>query len=180
MCAFMVKYRGSKADIYCKSMAFASGELMRERVSLFKSNRGASLVLVSAFCVIIIGIAITLTVISSLLLSKAGSVKSQGQACELATSLSSRIEELILNESSGGKKSCIDLDALIPLGNNEGDIIPTTYGFDSIPDSSVTAHVSRDASDGHYTLTVTATAARETYIKTTEYTGSASSGYSRK
>ena len=34
MCAFMVKYRGSKADIYCKSMAFASGELMRERVSL--------------------------------------------------------------------------------------------------------------------------------------------------
>ncbi|MBP5554944.1 MAG: hypothetical protein J6X94_08745 [Lachnospiraceae bacterium] len=161
-------------------MAFASGELMREKVSLLKSNRGASLVLVSAFCVIIIGIAITLTVISSLLLSKAGSVKSQGQAYELATSFSSRIEELILNESAGGNKSCIDLDTFIPLGNNEGDIIPTTYGFDGIPDSSVTAHISRDASDGHYTLTVTATAARETYIKTTEYTGSASGGYTRK
>ncbi len=160
-------------------MAFASGELMREKVSLLKSNRGASLVLVSAFCVIIIGIAVTLTVISSLLLSKANSVKSQGQAYELATSFSSRIEELILNESAGGNKSCIDLDTFI-TGANGGDIVPTTYGFDGIPDSSVTAHISKDANDGHYTLTVTATAARETYIKTTEYTGSASGGYDRK
>ncbi len=152
---------------------------MREKVSLLKSNRGASLVLVSAFCVIIIGIAVTLTVISSLLLSKANSVKSQGQAYELATSFSSRIEELILNESAGGNKSCIDLDTFI-TGANGGDIVPTTYGFDGIPDSSVTAHISKDANDGHYTLTVTATAARETYIKTTEYTGSASGGYDRK
>ncbi|MCR5799831.1 MAG: hypothetical protein K6G69_07140 [Lachnospiraceae bacterium] len=60
---------------------------MREKVSLLKSNRGASLVLVSAFCVIIIGIAVTLTVIGSLLLSKAGKVKSQGQAYELATDI---------------------------------------------------------------------------------------------
>ena len=153
---------------------------MREKVSLIKSNRGASLVLVSVFCVIIIGIAVTLTVIGSLLLSKAESVKSQGQAYELATSFSSRIEELILNESPGGNKSCIDLDTFIPLGSSEGYIVPTTSGFGGIPDSSVTAHVSRDANDGHYTLTVTATAARETYIKTTEYTGSASGGYDRK
>ena len=153
---------------------------MREKVSILKSDRGAGLVLVSAFCVIIIGIAVTLTVISSLLLSKAGSVKSQGQAYELATSFSSRIEELILNESAGGNKSCIDLDSFIPSGSEEGDIIPTSYGFDGIPDSSVTAHISRDAADGHYTLTVTATAARETYIRTTEYTGNASAGYSRK
>lgn len=161
-------------------MAFASGELMRDKVSLIKSNKGASLVLVSVFCVIIIGIAVTLTVISSLLLSKAHSVKRQGQAYELATSFSSRLEELILNESPGGNKSCIDLDDFIPVGSSEGDIVPTTYGFDGIPDSSVTAHVYRDSADGHYTLTVTATAAGEKYIKTTEYTGTASGGYDRK
>lgn len=153
---------------------------MRMNSSLLKSNRGASLVLVSAFSVIIIGIAVTLTIISSLLLSKANAVKSQGQAYELATSLSSRLEELILNESAGGNKSCIDLEAFIPMGSKEGDIIPTTNGFDGIPDSSVTAHISRDDNDGHYTLTVTATAARETYIRVTEYTGNVTAGYERR
>ena len=153
---------------------------MREKVSLLKSDKGASLVMVSAFSVIIIGIAVTLTVISSLLLSKANAVKSQGQAYELATSLSSRLEELILNESPGGNKSCIDFEDFIPTGSKEGDIIPVTYGFDGIPDSTVTAHVSRDDTDGHYTLTVTATAARETYIKITEYNGNDTAGYERR
>ena len=97
-----------------------------------------------------------------------------------ATSLSSRLEELILNESPGGNKSCIDFEDFIPTGSKEGDIIPVTYGFDGIPDSTVTAHVSRDDTDGHYTLTVTATAARETYIKITEYNGNDTAGYERR
>ncbi len=167
-------------------MAFASGELMREKVSLLKSNRGASLVLVSAFCVIIIGIAVTLTVIGSLLLSKAGKVKSQGQAYELATSLQFRLEELILNEipSAGvtpGHKSVIDLDSFITSPATSGEIVNLS-GFDSIPDSSVVAIIEKkDSGEGvYYTLTVTAKAAGETYITETDYSGNATMGYERR
>ena len=159
-----------------------------------KSNRGASLVLVSAFSVIVIGIAVTLVVISSMLLSKANAVKRQGQAYEIATSLSARLEEMILNEAVGEggtvKKSQIDLDSFfsdsIPA-NRMGVIvdIPKTDGFPGIPDSSVKAVVSRainseTGSVDYYSVTVTAEAAGETYIKVMEFTGSASNGYDRR
>ncbi len=153
------------------------------RNSFLKSNRGASLVFVSIFSVIVISLALSLVAISALLLSNAGSVKKYNQAYELATSLSSRIEELILNETSDHlHKSQIDLDSYITAPSTEGDIVPLTTGFNSIPDSSVHAVISKadGASGTYYVLTVTATAAGETYIKTTEYTGNATSGYGRK
>ncbi len=155
------------------------------RNSFLKSNRGASLVLVSIFSVIVISLALSLVALSSMLLSDAGSVRKYNQAYELATGLSSRIEELILNETSDpghSHKSQIDLDSFITAPATEGDIVPLTTGFDSIPDSSVHAVVSKKTESGstYYILTVTATAAGETYIKTTEYTGSAATGYDRK
>ena len=154
---------------------------MRVKASFLKSNRGASLVLVSAFCVIIIGIAVTLTVIGSLLLSKAGSVKKQGQAYELANSLHFRLEELILNESPGGKKSAIDLDSFITAPAASGEVINLS-GFASIPDSSVVAVVEKkaDGTNYFYTLTITAKAAGETYITSTDYSGNATIGYERR
>ena len=153
------------------------------RKSFLKSNRGASLVLVSIFSVIVISLALSLVALSSMLLSDAGSVRKYNQAYELATGLSSRIEELILNDTGDhSHKSQIDLDSFITAPATEGDIVPLTTGFDSIPDSSVHALVSKKTESGstYYILTVTATAAGETYIKTTEYTGSAATGYDRK
>ena len=159
---------------------------MRAKVSILKSDRGASLVLVSAFCVIIIGIAVTITVIGSLLLSKAGDVKSQGQAYELATSLQFRIEELILNEipangSEPAHKSVIDLDSIITSPVTNGEIVNLS-NFDSIPDSSVVARIEKkdDGESVYYTLTITAKAAGETYITTADYSGNAVMGYERR
>ncbi|MCR5441447.1 MAG: hypothetical protein K6E66_04970 [Lachnospiraceae bacterium] len=154
---------------------------MRERVSLLKSNRGASLVLVSAFSVIILGIAATLIIIGALLLSKAGSVRKHDQACELATSLSSQLEKMILNPASNGSPSRLDLDKFITAPATSGEVISCS-GFDSIPDSTVTAVVEKKDDNGKvfYTLKVTATAAGETYIVTTDYDGSAAGGYSRR
>ena len=153
------------------------------KTSFLKSNRGASLVLVSIYSVIVISLALTLVAIGSMLLSDADYVKKYNQAYELATSLSTRIEELILNETSDNlHKSQIDLDSFIADPATEGDIVPLTSGFGSIPDSSIHAVISRKTGTAgtYYVLTVTATAAGETYIKTTEYTGSAASGYSKR
>ena len=147
--------------------------------SFRKSNKGASLILVSAYSVIVIALAATLTVISSMLLSNAEVRNRQDRAYELATSLSEKIEEQILNEGVSKK-------ALIDLGDGLNDVtkvktLMTMSGFDGIPDSSVTAVVEekRDTvGRTYYVLTVTASAAGETYIKTTEYNGSADTGYS--
>ena len=169
----------------------------RKRMKLFedfrKSNRGASLVLVSAFSIIIVGIAITLTVISSMLLAKANAVRKQGQAYELATSLAARIEEMVLNgvtvEGGTPRKSQIDLDSFfadsVPAAQ-KGIIIdvPKSEGFQGIPDSSVKAVITQVKNDTgiieYYTVTVTAEAAGETYVKTMEFTGNASMGYERR
>ena len=160
-----------------------------------KSNRGASLVLVSAFSIIIVGIAITLTVISSMLLAKANAVRKQGQAYELATSLAARIEEMVLNKvvnEETGEDICqsqIDLDSFfadsVPAAQ-KGIIIdvPKSEGFQGIPDSSVKAVITQVKNDTgiieYYTVTVTAEAAGETYVKTMEFTGNASMGYERR
>ncbi len=156
------------------------------------SNRGASLVLVTIFSTIVIGIVVTLTVISAMLLSNAGAEKRHDQAYEIATSLSARFEELILN-GDNGSRSRINLDNYIPSGSGASEYtgcildIPVDDGFfEGIPDASASVHVTavhnsinEDVID-YYVLTVKATAAKETYIRTTEYTGNASSGYKRK
>lgn len=172
---------------------------MRPINSLRQSNRGESLVLVTIFSTIVIGIVVTMTVISAMLLSKAGSEKSHNQAYEIATSLSARVEELILNGVEGveGSKSQIDLDKYVssdpdPESNKDiimykGIILETPEGFfEGIPDASASVVVTAihyktnpNVVD-HYILTVTATAAKETYIKTTEYSGNASSGYIKR
>ena len=154
---------------------------MKKSGSFRQSNKGESLVLVTVFSTIVIGIVVTLTVISALLLSNANKQKSQDQAYELATSLSARIEELILNEDVSGNSSQIDLDYYIASPQN--GIIVRDSDFTGIPDSTVLAKVEKitDSNNGdYYQLTVTATAARETYVKTTQYSGSTLMGYSRR
>jgi hypothetical protein len=147
------------------------------------SNKGASLVLVSAFCLIVLGIAATLTILASMLLSNAEHRNRQDQAYELATSLSARVEELILNPPSTPgttQKTCIDLEHFI---NDCSGVIVSKSDFDGIPDSTVEAVVSKKTDAGgntYYELTVTATAAGEIHIHTAEYTGTAVQGYSRK
>ena len=170
---------------------------MKKSGSFRQSNKGESLVLVTIFSTIVIGIVATLTVISAMLLYKAGAEKSHNQAYEIATSLSARIEELILYKP----QPQIDLDRYIPPNSDtdetdsntegasteskeyKGTIIEMPIGFfDGIPDASalveVTAIPDKTNTD-YYIVTVTATAARETYIKTTMYSGNASSEYQK-
>lgn len=147
-----------------------------------KSNRGASLVLVSILCLIVLSITVTLTVVSAMLLSNAHHRAAQDQAYELAVSLSARVEELILNETKSGGvkyKSCIDLDHFI---DDKGGVIINESDFAGIPDSTAKAVVTKDVSGitPYYVVTVTATAGKETHIITSEYSGSATQGYSRK
>ncbi len=146
------------------------------RNNFLKSNRGASLVLVSILSTLVIGMAAALLVAGAMTTSSSIRKTRETQAYELATSLSSKLEYLILNESSDGvHKAQIEL--------TDGTTLVNESGFSSIPDSSVTAVVTKSTDmvgEEYYTLTITATAAGETYIKTTEYTGDATNGYSRK
>ena len=160
---------------------------MRQFKALRQSNKGESLVLITIFSTIVIGIVVTLTVISAMLLSNAGKQKSQDQAYELATSLSARLEELILNGDVSGNSSRIDLEKYVTdFGGelvNVSDASATLTNFQGIPDSSVVAKVvkiSDPATGDYYELTVTATAGRETYITKTQYTGSTMMGYARR
>ena len=150
---------------------------MRQFRALRQSNKGESLVLITIFSTIVIGIVVTLTVISAMLLSNAGKQKSQDQAYELATSLSARLEELILNGDVSGNSSRIDLDKYITdFGGKLVDVSDTPGAafsyFQGIPDSSVVATVEK--------ISDPATAGRETYITKTQYTGSTMMGYARR
>ena len=161
---------------------------MRQFRALRQSNKGESLVLITIFSTIVIGIVVTLTVISAMLLSNAGKQKSQDQAYELATSLSARLEELILNDDVSGNSSGIDLDYYITncngkLVNVSEDPDAVFDHFQGIPDSTVVATVEKisDPSTGdYYELTITAPAGQETYIKKTQYSGGSTMGYSRR
>ena len=155
------------------------------RKSFLQSNRGASLVLVSIFSVIVISLALTLGVVSSMLLSNAELRNRQNQAYELSTSLSYKIETLIVNPTDDGcHESCIDLDDFIsaPSGAGSGQVM-RQEDFAGIPDSFVEVTVKRDI-DGnnkpYYILTVTAQAAGETYTRRTEYGGTAAIGYTKR
>ena len=175
---------------------------MKKSGSFRQSNKGESLVLVTIFSTIVIGIVATLTVISAMLLYKAGYEKSHNQAYEIATSLSARIEELILNGVEGvvESKSQIDLDTykatlLPPEAREDPDKPYSIYlvyiskkdgFFEGIPDASATAVVTAVYNEknagviDYYVLTVTATAAGEEYIKTTEYSGDINTGYKKR
>ena len=146
------------------------------RIKFLENNRGASLVLVSILSTLVIGMAAALLIVASLIMSTSVRKTRETQAYELATSLSSKLEYLILNETSDGShKSQIELI--------DGTTLIDETGFSSIPDSSVKAVVTSSTDmvgETYYTLTITATAAGETYIKTTEYSGNATDGYSRR
>ena len=146
------------------------------RKSFLENNSGASLVLVSILSTLVIGMAAALLIVRSLIMSTSVRKTRENQAYELATSLSSKLEYFILNETSDGHhKSQIEL--------TDGTTLVSESGFSSIPDSSVTAVVTSSTDAGgetYYIVTVTATAAGETYIKTTEYSGDAANGYSRR
>ena len=130
--------------------------------------------LVTAFSTIVIAMAVVLIVVASMLLSSANVKKNQDQAYELATSLSTKLEELIINETDSGHKSYIVLSDNLTLIDEEN--------FSGIPDSKVTAIVNEENANGktYYVLTVTAHAGREIYVKETEYVGSKESGYTRR
>jgi len=153
-----------------------------------KSDSGASLVLIAAFSTIVIAIAVTLTVVSSMIFSNAEKRSRQDQVYMLASSLFSRTEELILNEpdpSIGStNKSCLDLESYFAdsVPSDKKGIILDYSGFDSMPDSKVLISVKKNTDkvgNTFYTLSVRAEALGETYIKTEDYSGNALSGYER-
>ncbi len=150
--------------------------MKKNNSNFLQSNRGASLVLVSILSTLVIGMSVTLLVVSAMIISQSGRKTREDQAYELATSFSADIEYLILNELDNLHPSMIEL--------TDGLTIRSDSGFEGIPDSSVSAVVSEVKNDEgavlYYTLTVTGTAAGETYVRVTEYTGSAAKGYSRR
>ncbi len=146
-----------------------------KNTNFIRSNKGASLVLVSILSTLILAMSATLLIVSSMIISSSVRKTREDQAYELATSLSSKLEYLILNESSDhSHKSQIEL---IP-----GELVSAT-DFSGIPDSSVKAIVTEETDaigQTYYVLTVTACAAGETYVRRTEYTGNVTVGYSIK
>ncbi len=146
------------------------------RKNFLENNRGASLVLVSILSTHVIGMTAALLIVSSLIMSTSVRKTRENQAYELATSLSSKLEFYILNEAGDGvHKAQIEL--------TDGATLVSESGFSSIPDSSVKAVVTSStdvAGETYYIVTVTATAAGETYIKTTEYSGNATDGYTKR
>ncbi|MCR5740245.1 MAG: hypothetical protein K6G43_10565 [Lachnospiraceae bacterium] len=158
---------------------------MKKAYSILQSNKGASLVLVSILGTIVIGMSVTLIVVSSMLIQSSGRKTRENQAYELATSLSAKLEYMILNETEDGQHAS-QLDLTIPDGSTAITLVdsdPETGGgivFEGIPDSSVKAVIAQSEDKSYYILTVTATAAGETYVRRTEYTGSKDSGYSRR
>ena len=149
------------------------------------SNEGASLILIAAFSTLVIAMAVTLTVVSSMIFSNAENRSRQDQAYELGSGLFSRIEELILNEpASGTNKACIDLESYFAdsVPSDKKGVILEESGFESMPDSKVTATLTKNTDrvgNTFYTLTVKAEAIDETYIKTEDYTGNVLAGYER-
>ena len=160
-------------------------ELKTSLKEIKRSDRGASLVLIAAFSTIVIAMAVTLTIVSSMIFSNAENRSRQDQAYELGTGLFSRMEELILNEpASGTNKACIDLESYFAdsVPSDKKGIIMEESDFESLPDSKVTVSVAKNTDrvgKTFYTLTVKAEAIGETYIRTEDYTGNVLAGYER-
>ena len=138
---------------------------------ILKSNRGSSLVLVSALTVIIIAITVALRVTAGMIMASANLQLNQDQAYELAYSLGNTLEEKILNpDEAGTVKTQLELV--------DGTTLVNMSGFDGLPNSSVLAVVSKD-SDGRFILTITSKVGKAEYIWKAIYKGSKDEGYKK-
>ena len=141
---------------------------------IIKSNRGSSLVLVSALTVIIIAITVALRVTAGMIMASANMQLNQDQAYELAYSLGNSLEEKILNPdptaAPGTTKTQLELV--------DNTVLVDMSGFDGLPGASVKAVVKKD-SDGRFVLTVTSKVGKADYIWTAIYKGSKDEGYKK-
>ena len=139
---------------------------------IIKSNRGSSLVLVSALTVIIIAITVALRVTAGMIMASANMQLNQDQAYELAYSLGNSLEEKILNPD----KNVVGSKTQLELVDNT--VLVDMSGFDGLPGASVKAVVKKD-SDGRFVLTVTSKVGKADYIWTAIYKGSKDEGYKK-
>ncbi len=134
---------------------------------VLKSNRGSSLVLISALTVIIIALTVSLRIAAGMIMASANNQLNQDQAYELAVSLGNSLESRIINP---------DGDKATGLVLNAGDKLVDMSGFDGMPEGHVEAVVSKDDAD-RFVLTVTSKVGKATYIWKGIYKGSEAKGY---
>ena len=146
---------------------------------ILKSNKGSSLILVAALTVVIIGLAVSLRILSGIIMASANQQLNQDQAYELATSLGNSLEERILNVGDDGKP-LLDLQSYI---TNNKDVVNMS-GFDGMPEAAVVASVKKDAA-GRYVLTIRSRVGKETdtykavYVWTGIYAEKTAGGYEK-
>ncbi len=155
---------------------------------ILKSNKGSSLILVAALTVVIIGLAVSLRILSGIIMASANQQLNQDQAYELATSLGNALEERIVNgetqtvtggegEAATPKKALIDLNNVVV--QKGGKLVGEMDGFDGMPDARVKADVEKDAEKDRYVVTVEAHVGKAVYFWTGIYQGSFSEGYEK-
>ena len=138
---------------------------------VLKSNRGSSLVLISALTVIIIALTVSLRIAAGMIMSSANNQLNQDQAYELAVSLGNSLESRIINpDANTGAAAGLELI--------DGDKLVDMSDFDGLPKSNVTAEVKKDGTD-RYVLTVTSKVGSASYIWKGIYKGSAAKGYKK-
>ncbi len=138
---------------------------------VLKSNRGSSLVLISALTVVIIALTVSLRIAAGMIMSSANKQLNQDQAYELAVSLGNSLESRIINpDTNTGAETGLEL--------TDGATLVDMSGFDGMPDAKVKAVVSADGAD-KYILTVTSNVGKAKYIWTGIYKGSAAKGYKK-
>ena len=131
---------------------------------LLKSNRGSSLVLVSALTIIIIALTVSLRI-------AAGMQLNQDQAYELAVSLGNSLESRIINPDAG-------TGTATGLVLTDGDILVDMSDFNGMPNAEVIAAVKMEGTD-RYVVTVTSKVGKASYIWKGIYKGSADKGYKK-
>ena len=158
------------------------------KFKFLKSNKGSSLILVAALTVVIIGVTVSLRILSGIIMASANQQLNQDQAYELATSLGNALEERIINgekkKETGGegevvtpKKALLDLGAVID--QKKGILVPKMEGFDGMPEAYVIAIVEKDAEMDRYVVTVEGHAGKAVYFWTGIYQGSYDRGYEK-
>ena len=147
----------------------------RERIvqvsRLLKSNRGSSLVLVSALTIIIIALTVSLRIAAEMIMSSANKQLNQDQAYELAVSLGNSLESRIINPDAG-------TGTATGLVLTDGDILVDMSDFNGMPNAEVTAAVKMEGTD-RYVVTVTSKVGKASYIWKGIYKGSADKGYKK-
>ncbi len=138
---------------------------------VLKSNKGSSLVLISALTVIIIALTVSLRITAGMIMASANNQLNQDQAYELAVSLGNSLESRIINPDT-------DTGAATGLELIDGDSLVSMSGFEGMPNAMVEAVVNKEDAD-RYVLTVTSNVGRATYIWKGIYKGSAAKGYKK-